>query len=162
MNLSPAERESASPNRWSFSITLGIESRLDQIRLVRAAFSGVLAHLGVMESDIYSLGLAVTEIINNSLEHGYKGAEDKQIEVRIRACSSELQIDIVDHAPPFPEDQRYRLVDELIPLEDVSEEWKMRGHGLQIVRQIVDSITLTSEMGQNCITLTKYVDIEDN
>jgi len=157
MSTSLAERRWALSDRANFSITLCIESRLDQIRLVRAALTGVFGHLGVVESDIYSLGLAVTEIINNSFEHGYKGAEDKQIEVRIEVSGPEIQIDLIDYAPPFPEEERYRLVEDLVPLEDPSEEWTMRGHGLQIVRQIVDSITLTSESGRNCMTLRKQV-----
>ncbi len=159
MSSSPAGRESALSDRGHFSITLHIESRLDQIRLVRAALSGMLSHLGVVESDIDSLGLAVTEIINNSLEHGYKGAQDKSIEARVQVSGTDVQIDLIDYAPPFPEEHRYRLTDELLPLEDPSEEWPMRGHGLQIVRQIVDSVTLISESGQNCITLKKHVGI---
>jgi anti-sigma regulatory factor (Ser/Thr protein kinase) len=161
MSSSPAERESPSQDRSNFSIVLRIESRFDQIHLIRAALSGVLGHLEIVESDIHSLGLAVTEIINNSLEHGYKGAEDKQIEVRIQVFGLEVRLDIIDHAPPFPDSERYRFVDELIPIEDPSDEWAMRGHGLQIVRKIVDSISLRSNFGRNCITLTKHVSISD-
>jgi anti-sigma regulatory factor (Ser/Thr protein kinase) len=157
-----AYRENVLPDQTTFCITLGVESRLDHIRLVRAAMFGVLSHLSVAESDIHSLELAVTEIVNNSFEHGYKGADDKHIEVRLAVNGTEVQIDVSDDAPPFPKDQIYRLIDEPLPMEDPSENWPMRGHGLQIVRQIVDSISLTSEMGRNCITLKKHVDLEED
>jgi anti-sigma regulatory factor (Ser/Thr protein kinase) len=159
MISSYTDRESVLSDQAKFAITLCIESRLDQIRLVRAALSGVLNHLGIAESDIYSLELAVTEIVNNTFEHGYKGADDRQIEIRVRVCGTEVQIDLYDDAPPFPENQRYRLLDAPLPLEGPNEDWPMRGHGLQIVRQIVDSITLKSEMGHNCTTLRKQVDL---
>jgi anti-sigma regulatory factor (Ser/Thr protein kinase) len=141
----------------SFSITLSIDSRLDQIRLLRAALSGVLGHLQVAEADIYDLELAVTEVINNSLEHGYHGATDQRVEIRLEVCGSEVQIEAIDHAPPFPEEELYRLEEDAPSLEDATEEWPMRGHGLQIVRQIVDSIDLHSDADGNCFTLRKHV-----
>lgn len=144
-------------NGEDFSLTVGIRSRLDQIRLVRAALAGVLGHLEVAESDIHSLNLAVTEIINNSMEHGYKGDEQQHVEVHLHIANSQVQLDVIDSAPPFPEEERYRLTNDLDLIEDPSEEWTMRGHGLQIVRKIVDSISLETGNGKNCMTLKKTV-----
>src|SRR3978361_6397 len=110
MSASVAQRESSLLDRGTFSITFWIESRLEYVRLIRAALSGVLSHMQVDESDIYSLALAVSEIINNSFEHGYHGAEDKGMEVQVGIRGADIQIDLRDNAPPFPEEQRYRLV----------------------------------------------------
>jgi len=141
----------------SAAITLEIQSKLDQVRLIRAAMSGVLAHLLVSEADIQALELAVTEVVNNCVEHGYGGREDGQIQVQIALCDSSVQVDVIDRAPAFPEAQRYRLLDEPMLLEDPTEEWSLRGHGLQIVRQIVDSIALRYESAQNILTMSKNV-----
>ncbi len=157
MSASVAQREPSLLDRGIFSITFWIESRLEYVRLIRAALSGVLSHLQVEESDIHSLALAVSEIVNNSFEHGYNGAEDKSMEVRVRASGEEIQIDLRDEAPQFPEDQRYRLLGKPLSFEETNEEWTMRGHGLQIVRQLVDSVELEYKEGQNCITLRKHV-----
>jgi anti-sigma regulatory factor (Ser/Thr protein kinase) len=154
-------RESVLQDQTNYSISFYIESQLNQISLVRAALSGVLSHLGVVESDIFSLELAVTEIINNTLEHGYGGATDKPIEVEVRVTGADVEIDLSDNAPPFPKDQFYRLVGDPKPLEDPSEEWPTRGHGLQIVRQIVDSIALTSDQNRNHFTIRKHVALQD-
>jgi anti-sigma regulatory factor (Ser/Thr protein kinase) len=155
-------RESVLPDQTEYSISFCIDSQLHQISLVRAALSGALKHLGVVESDIFSLELAVTEIINNTLEHGYRGSTDKPIEVRLKVTGTEVQIDLSDNAPPFPEDQLYRLTEDPKPLEDPSEDWPMRGHGLQIVRQVVDSIALTSDHHRNYMTIRKHVGLQDN
>ena len=155
-------RESVLQDQANYSISFRIDSQLNQISLVRAALSGVLNHLGVLESDIFSLELAVTEIINNTLEHGYRGAEDKPIEVKVRVSCSDVQIDLNDHAPPFPKEQLYRLEGEPALLEDPNENWPMRGHGLQIVRQVVDSIVLTSDQQHNRMTIRKQVTIQNN
>jgi anti-sigma regulatory factor (Ser/Thr protein kinase) len=141
------------------AISLTIESRLDQVRLIRAAMAGVLDHMRVIEADILSLELAVTEIVNNAVEHGYDGAENEQIKVQIEVRGSVVQVEIIDHARPFPESERYRLMDDLRPLEEPDEDWSPRGHGLQIVRQIVDSIVLERGATQNVLTFCKNVAI---
>jgi len=139
------------------AITFEIQSRLDQVRLIRAAMSGVLGHLTVVEADIQALELAVTEVVNNCVEHCYGGSEDGQIKVQINFHDSEVQVDVIDHAPPFPEEQRFRLLEEAIEMEEPTDEWSLRGHGLQIVRQIVDSIALKCDDAQNILTLSKNV-----
>ena len=119
--------------------------------------SGALSHLGVVEADILALELAVTEIVNNAVEHGYAGADDQPIKVRIQLSGSTVQIEVIDHARPFPEKERHRLMGEVDPLEDADEEWAPRGHGLQIVRQIVDSIALESNETRNILRIRKKV-----
>jgi len=141
------------------AISLEIESRLDQVRLIRAAMAGILDHMKVIEADILSLELAVTEIVNNAVEHGYAGAEHEQIKVHIEVHGSTVQVEIIDHARPFPEAERYRIVEKPGQVEDPDEEWSPRGHGLQIVRQIVDSIALECHDTQNVLTLSKNVAI---
>jgi len=145
------------PEEATLTIALEIESRLDQVRLIRAAMSGALSHLGVVEADILALELAVTEIVNNAVEHGYAGADDQPIKVRIQLSGSTVQIEVIDHARPFPEKERHRLMGEVDPLEDADEEWAPRGHGLQIVRQIVDSIALESNETRNILRIRKNV-----
>lgn len=162
MSSSRPQAQRTPSDGAGFSITLRIGSRLDQIRMVRAAFSGVLHHLEVQEFDVHLLDIAVAEILNNRLEHAYKGNEHEQIEVRIQVHGSDVQVDILDHAPPFPEEEQYRLDSAADNLEDPSEEWPMRGHGLQIVRRIVDSIAFSTQDNCNCITLKKTVTLQRN
>ena len=151
------ERKPALSDLSHFSISLSIASRLDQVQLLRAALSGVLTHLRVSESDIFCLELAVTELTNNTFEHGYKGAEDKHIEVRMQLSSQEVQIELIDSAAPLPEEQRYRLLEAPLSLERPSEDWPARGHGLQLVQHVVNSVEINSELGQNHITVRKNV-----
>jgi anti-sigma regulatory factor (Ser/Thr protein kinase) len=141
------------------AISLEIESRLDQVRLVRAAMAGILDHMKVIEADILSLELAVTELVNNSVEHGYGGAEHEPIKVQIEVRGSVVRVEIIDHAKPFPEGERYRIIEDLGPLAEPDEDWSPRGHGLQIVRQIVDSLVLECGATQNVLTLSKNVGI---
>jgi len=119
--------------------------------------TGALDHLGVVESDVIALELAVTEIVNNAVEHGYAGVGDQLIKVRIQLSGTTVQIEVIDQARPFPEAERHRIMGEVNPLDDADEDWSPRGHGLQIVRQIVDSIAIESNDRQNILRICKTV-----
>ncbi len=80
--------------------------------------------------------------------------------MRLLVIGNEVRIELTDNAPAFPTDQLYRIDEARQPIEDGSEDWPMRGHGLQIVRQIVDSIELRTEQNRNHMTITKHVSLE--
>ncbi|MEO6922761.1 MAG: ATP-binding protein [Bryocella sp.] len=143
------------------TIALEIGSQLDQVRLVRAALTGVLDHLRIAESDIIALELAVTEIVNNAVEHGCDGGGDQSIKVQIEVRGSLVEVVVTDHAKPFPESERYRLMQDFDSAQEPDENWSPRGHGLQIVRQIVDSLSLHCGVQENTLTLQKTVALRD-
>ena len=138
-------------------LTLTIPGRLDRIRVLRAALAGVFENYQVSATDNHLLGIAVAEIVNNAIEHGYHGDSEQDIEVRLQLSEVEVQIEILDQAPAFPKSELHRLQGKPVPLEDPAQGWTQRGHGLQIVRKIVDSISLCSEKGRNCVTLRKHI-----
>jgi anti-sigma regulatory factor (Ser/Thr protein kinase) len=145
------------PDVDGFAMSLRIKSRLDHIQLIRAALRATFAYLGVTTADADLLGVAVAEILTNSVEHGLggDGSHDLQVDMSLRADQVELSIE--DDAPPLPDADQRRLVGEAIEIADPSEEWTMRGHGLQIVHSIVDSVSVTREQGWNRVLLSKKV-----
>jgi anti-sigma regulatory factor (Ser/Thr protein kinase) len=147
------------PELESFSIRLSIASRLDQVRLLRAALSGILAHLRVADEDNDALQLALTEIANNSVEHGYEEATDNDIEVQLTVSGDLVQIELRDSARRFPDEVRHRLTSSPTPIQEPDEQWTMRGHGLQIVSHLVDSIVVDSTDGKNCISMKRHVSV---
>jgi anti-sigma regulatory factor (Ser/Thr protein kinase) len=146
-------------------ITFEIESRLDQVRLIRAGLNGVLEHLRVTEPDIMSLELAVTEVVNNCVEHAYSGTETERVKVKVEVRGKLVRVDVIDNAPAFPAEERHRLQEALADPNDFNEKdqaWPVRGRGLWIVKQIVDSIALKFENRQNTMTLLKNVVIHED
>jgi anti-sigma regulatory factor (Ser/Thr protein kinase) len=141
------------------TVTVQIPSRLDHVRLVRAALWSVLEHWRVVEADILALELAVTEIVNNSIEHGYAGEPDGQVKIDIQISGMDVRISVIDHAQAFPDDQRYRISDGPAELQDPDDEWPLRGHGIQIVHQIVDSMEMSSDASGNTVSLVKRVTV---
>jgi anti-sigma regulatory factor (Ser/Thr protein kinase) len=148
----------------SMVITFEIESRLDQVRLIRAGLNGVLEHLRVTEPDIMSMELAVTEVVNNCVEHGYAGGQQDTVKVKVEVRGELVRVDVIDSAPAFPPEARHRLEKALADPNDLDaadNEWPVRGRGLWIVKQIVDSIALKFEDHKNVMTVLKNVVIRE-
>ena len=160
MTLSNATWKATASDPTRYSFTLGVSTRLDHIKLIRGALSGALSNLGVLESSIFAIELAVSELLTNSIEHGYCGDTQGQIEIRFELYERQITIELWDSAPPFTAEMQFRFSGPISALPDPTEEWPPRGHGIQIVRQIVDSIAMSRELDRNCIKVTKVVERE--
>jgi anti-sigma regulatory factor (Ser/Thr protein kinase) len=107
--------------------------------------------LGVSDDDIYDLMLAVTELVTNTIEHGYQ-MEEGWIEIEIGYENAALVIILRDGAPKFDP--------TTVPIPDVKLPLKkrhMRGLGVFITRHMVDEFTYQlDEAGNNQVTLVRY------
>lgn len=150
------------PGKDGFAVALQIVSRLDQIRLVRAALCGIFLHVGVVQKEADFLALAAAEILTNAIEHGLKGDDSRDLQICVTILGNQVEIAVADDAPPPPEEDRLRLIGDTTAMEDASDQWSMRGHGLQIVHSIVDSVSVTRERGRNCVLLKKVVELQSS
>lgn len=138
-----------------FTITNQIASRLDHVWLARAALTGILHYIKVSETEVPLLQVALSEVINNTIEHSYYQDAGNIVEIRVQIEGQNLQIDILDDAPALSAEDINRILEGPAMSEEPDEDWSMRGHGLQIVRRIVDSIDVARIGSRNCITLRK-------
>lgn len=108
--------------------------------------------LGASEDDIYDLMLAVTELVTNSIEHGYCG-EEGWVQMEIGLDQSDLVIVLSDGAPHY--DPTKTPIPKInIPLEDRP----MRGLGVYIVRETMDTFTYRlDDEGNNQVTISKRI-----
>jgi anti-sigma regulatory factor (Ser/Thr protein kinase) len=140
------------------SVAICVESKLEKVALARAVLGGILHEVGVPESDAMLLQLAVTEVVNNSIEHGYKSEPDHKVEIFLAAGDDGIRIAIADDAPPMPVNRMKELlkaaeIDQ--NSEGIAKEWGDRGHGLEIVRRAVDSLDFSWINDRNCVTMHK-------
>lgn len=117
---------------------------------IRQLIENEACALGASEDDIYDLMLAVTELVTNSIEHGYRGKEG-WVQVEIGHNESDLIIVLSDGAP------RYDPTTTPIPIINVPlEERPMRGLGVYIVRKTMDEFTYKlDDEGNNQVTIVK-------
>ena len=116
------------------SASLQLIAGLDQLAVIRDFVQLEATRLGMDQSAIDDLLLAVTEVVTNSIEHGYE-EQPGPIAIEIGADSDSVLVSVSDRAPPF--DPR------LGPLPDLSVPPQLRppgGLGLYLVRSITDEL----------------------
>jgi serine/threonine-protein kinase RsbW len=106
--------------------------------------------LDVSKDNIYDLMLAVTELVTNTIEHGYRGKKG-WVQIAIGHNQSGLIIVLRDGAP------KYDPTTTPIPIIDFPlEKRPMRGLGVYIVRETMDEFTYKlDDEGNNQVTIVK-------
>ncbi len=123
-------------------LTLGSEERLDrsigadpmQIALLRKDLRGWLTSHGVDEESAQAVLLACSEAVANAIEHGYRDDPFGQVEVSATVAPDAVEIKVADRGNWRP------------PLDDVA-----RGRGLQLIRQVMDDVSLDRSEGTTVI-----------
>ena len=116
------------------SVSLQLIAGLDQLAAIRDFVQQEADRLGVDQSAIDDLLLAVTEVVTNSIEHGYD-EQPGPITIEIGANADSVLVSVSDRAPPY--DPR------LGPLPDLSVPPQLRppgGLGLYLIRSITDEL----------------------
>jgi serine/threonine-protein kinase RsbW len=127
--------------------------------MVRASLAGILNDLKVPSSEAFLIQLAVSEIVSNAIEHGYAGHPGHQVDVAVHIMGPEVSVDVTDDAPPFPGDELLARLQDQESDAPPDDTWPTRGHGLQIARQVVDSLSFSRTGDRNCVTLVKQVSV---
>jgi serine/threonine-protein kinase RsbW len=113
--------------------TIRLLSSPDQLIAVDAAVERWLRKQDIPEDTISDLALAVSELVNNAIEHGSEGDQEKKFTVVLSSRQGEIEISVTDEGPGFdPDDLPDPLADENL--------LKPSGRGLFIVKSLVDQI----------------------
>lgn len=135
-----------------FRISLSIGSRLDHVWSVRKVLAAIFENLHVNERDSLLIQLAITEIVNNIIEHGY-GNKVGQVEISVHLANSLLEVAVTDDGMPIPHEELNSLV--TTALLEPTDEWPERGHGMAIVRRVMDDVRFSRMSGRNQVLLSK-------
>jgi len=95
--------------------------------------SNKLAEAGVSSSSIADIAISVSEAVNNAIEHGNAGDQNKKITVKIEFKENDLDISIKDQGKGFDPGSVPNPTDKENLLKKV-------GRGIFIIRSLVDSI----------------------
>ena len=141
------------------SVHTPIEIRIDSdpkhLCVVRAAVEQAAMRLGFDEKQAGQIMLAVDEALTNVIRHGYKGARDKPIWIKLRTATNNgtaMEIVIEDEAADCdPATFRGRDLDDIRP----------GGLGTHIIRNTMDSTEYTRRPGGRGIRLTMRRQLDD-
>jgi serine/threonine-protein kinase RsbW len=121
-------------------------------RVVRATADEIGQAIALSDEQIEDLKLAVSEAVNNAIEHGNKLASQKLVEVTFVLDKEQLEVRIRDEGPGVGEIDFSRRVVEEQNLEDGMH----RGFGMYLIRALVDDCEVTSSQGGTTLTLRLY------
>jgi serine/threonine-protein kinase RsbW len=121
-------------------------------RVIRATTDEIGQAFALSEEQIADLKLAVSEAVNNAIEHGNKLASQKLVEVTFVMGNEQLEVRIRDEGAGVGEIDFSRRVVEEQNLEDGMH----RGFGMYLIRALVDDCEVTSSQGGTTLTLRLY------
>ena len=119
------------PDSLPAPVALEVPTDLVFVRPVRKMLEGLLYALEWVEDDVDDACLILTEILQNAVEHGSKGAglERVQVVIHVRKTSVDLRVE----DPGTGKDPRAALtrdVETPVPLEEA------RGRGLYLIHRM--------------------------
>lgn len=120
-------------------------SQLDEVCDTVREAAGVS---GFDDRTSYACQLAVCEAVENVIQHGYRGGGG-QVILETRARPGNLEVEIVDDAPPF-DPTTYTA-----PSGDALEDVQIGGRGLLMIHRVMDQILYERRGKKNVLRLTK-------
>jgi serine/threonine-protein kinase RsbW len=118
---------------FSLVETLSIRSDFHEIPRVEALVDKVCNGLGVNEDFYGNVLIAVTEAVNNAIEHGNRGSADMKVSVAVGDSSDEFCFSVEDQGEGFDFNN---LPDPTAP-ENILKE---NGRGIFLMRNLADEI----------------------
>lgn len=127
-------------------------------RVVRASASEVGQAIGLSPERIEDLKLAVSEAVNNAIEHGNRLQTAKLVEVLFVLDNEKLEVRIRDEGEGVDQIDFSRRV-----VEDTNLESGMhRGFGMYLISALVDDCEVSSSHQGTIMTLRLYLYQKDD
>lgn len=128
---------------------LTVPSLPERITEVDEFLESTLREAGVVEEIIADIAIAVTEIVNNAINHGNAGNPAKMVELSVGISPGEIIIEVIDEGGGF---------DPEAVADPLAQENLMRevGRGIFIVRQLMDTVEIDAKPGRGTkVRITK-------
>jgi serine/threonine-protein kinase RsbW len=141
-------------NRPALLVTLPSQTAF--LGLVRELTKKMAETAGFTEPVAERLSLAVDEATTNVIEHAYRGATDREVELRFEDRGQEFRVELIDTG---------QMVDPRavprVDLERYATERRTGGLGVHLMEKIMDSVTFRRSARRNICALVKRKDAED-
>jgi len=120
---------------------LAVPSIPDRITQVDEFVESTLRQAGVPPEVVADIAIAVTEIVNNAIDHGNAGDPEKMVTLELAVDTREISIVISDEGGGFDPDD----VADPLAQENLMREV---GRGIFIVQHLMDTVKIDSGPGR--------------
>ena len=110
------------------------------VRVARLAISGIAMHMDFTVEDIEDIKIAVSEACTNAVLYAYNGTKEGYIKLTCEVSGDTLDIQIEDQGVGFDM--------EKVKESESDNDEKGLGLGLMFVKNLMDEVTITSELGK--------------
>lgn len=136
-------------------VTIGIESKLENVSLVRVAVASLLSKTNITLDELSDIKTAVSEAVTNSIEHGYNLENKGEVNIT-------LKLGELDSMTYF----WVQIVDKGIGIEDIAlattptyttkPELEHAGMGFTIMETFMDEVVIDSKVNEGTsVIMTK-------
>lgn len=133
--------------------TLNIESKTEQLVVVRNFVSNAAVKLGFSDEEVGKIALAVDEACTNVIKHAYRYSRSKKIKVMVATTDDEFEIVIVDNGRHF-DPKSIKTPD---PKEYLIHP-KRGGLGVYLMKSLMDKVEYNIQAGKsNQVRLVKHL-----
>jgi serine/threonine-protein kinase RsbW len=139
------------------SITLLIDSKLENVFLVGIAIKAICEFILFDKNDANNVELGITEAVNNVIKHAYNSEPDHKIEVTISVFSNKMVFQISDIGKGMNLNQcnSNHACFDFEP--NKIETLPVGGMGLHIINSVMDKASYKTVDGKNVLTLVKLL-----
>lgn len=129
-----------------------ISNKLTEISRVSQFVEEIGMSLRLPSELTMSINLAIEEVIDNIIKHGYPEGQSSEIILRVSFAPEELTFLIIDEGIPFNMEAHKEHENPLALEQQLTE-----GLGLYLIRRTMDAVTYTTIASQNYLALTKKI-----
>jgi serine/threonine-protein kinase RsbW len=149
--VAPAIGPEGSRPRVNVDVALSLPHEAGTVGLIRKVVTNALGTVGVSDSCVYDIGLALSEACTNVVDHA---ADDDEYEVRLEVDGERCAISVKNTGTGFDADALSGVTPDAA---------SPRGRGVAIMRAVMDSVDFASEPETGTIVhLVKSVKFRDD
>ena len=137
----------------SSPIELTVPATLPAVRLLAAAFRGLLHDWKVPEERAATLELALVEAATNVVRHAYRDRTPGRVRVRVVRDGRNLAVSVIDTGSSFDPS---KVPPPPVPDPEDPSTWPEGGMGLSIIRAACHRLDYVSEGEENALTMVVH------
>lgn len=134
-------------SNWTFNSENYFNSDRNTISRVEPILMNLKNELLIPDEKFYNIMIAVTEAVNNAVNHGNKLISEKIVEFTVRANKDEMYIKVTDQGDGFDPDK-------IADCTDPENLLKSSGRGVYIIKELMDEVEINSSSNGTIMQMT--------